>query len=179
MPEADTVQMRRSVVLDADAVAPVPKIEAVERYPVVVLDPDLRLGRWQAAVHQHQAQLTLLPTLGSRIGAWHEITGLTNTTQTIVPSNLDPQLLGPTGAHAETQIEQRHRIHPTQRPSQVHRASGCGRTGHSGQQQRITHRQHCLVDNHASNTRDALPAGTITCTSALRASPKACSWAPV
>ncbi|WP_247669569.1 hypothetical protein [Micromonospora sp. H61] len=157
MLESSTVQMGRSVVLDADAVSPIPKIQAVERYPIVVRDPDLRLRRWQAAIYQHQAQLALLPTFCPRIGAWHEIARLRDSPQTIVPSYLYPEFLGPTGAYAKAKVQQRHRFHSAQRPGQVHRAPDGGRARHSAEQHRVTHRQHCLVCNDASDARDLLP----------------------
>ncbi|MDG4779305.1 hypothetical protein O7614_06550 [Micromonospora sp. WMMD961] len=157
MPETVAVQVGQTVVLDTDPMVPIAKVDAVQRYPVAVSDPDLRLRWWKAAVDQHQSKLAFLSAFRTGVGTWHEIASLTDPTETLVPRDLGPQLLGLAGTYAETEVQQRHHVHPTHRSREVDGTSGSGRAGHSGQQHRIAHGQHRLVGDHAPHVRDVLP----------------------
>ncbi|MFI7592993.1 hypothetical protein [Micromonospora sp. NPDC049359] len=91
--EAGAVQMGHAVVLNTDPVLPVAKVQAVERYPVVVRHPQLRLRRWQAAVDQHKAKLTFLSALRPGIGVADEFARLTDPPQALVPSDFDQEFV--------------------------------------------------------------------------------------
>ena len=113
-PKPVTVQVGRAVVLDSDPALSVAEVKAVQRYPVAVGDPELRLRRRKTAIDHHQPELAFLATFRARVGAWHEFACLADAAQAFVPIDLDPKFLWSTGTDAKTQVQQRHHVHPTQ-----------------------------------------------------------------
>ncbi|MGV9211397.1 hypothetical protein ACTFTM_05985 [Micromonospora sp. RB23] len=156
--EASAVEMGHPVVLNTDSMFPVAKVEAVERYPVAVRNPQLRLWCRQTAVDQHKAKLTFLSALCPWISAADEFARLTDPTQAIVPSDLDQEFVRLASADPKTQVQQWHRVHSANGPRQIHRTSGSRRTGNTTQKHRVVYGQHRLVGYDSPDVWHALPS---------------------